>query len=220
LSRPEWGGFLLSSFGAFPFQLRKEQNWRQPGILSVAARAPEYQKSECDSNSVFPLPYFKNKHTRVAEQSLMATPRKCPVCARLERVSIAHPHRSSGKRLSARHRVLRRWRFGANGRRLPGDGCCISLAAAFHRGLVIYALNLVLVTENCRLADRWRCFVRQFIIWSPILAALVPDDLILQDVFQAELFALATLACGVSWAIVRPEHALAERLSGTFLVAE
>lgn len=100
-----------------------------------------------------------------------------------------------------------------------------AFAFAFRGGLTMKIAGVTLVTAKGRLAPRWRCAVRELVVWSPLVAFLVAT-LVLQESYPGWVFlrtatlllALLVLPVYLVVALRQPTHPPQDRLLGTYLV--
>ncbi len=100
-----------------------------------------------------------------------------------------------------------------------------AFAFAFRGGLSMRVAGVTLVTGSGRLAPRWRCALRELVVWAPLVGLLL-TTLALQHSYPhwvflrtaTTLLALLLLPVYLVVALRQPSHPPQDRLLGTYLV--
>ena len=88
-------------------------------------------------------------------------------------------------------------------------------------GLLMRNGGLVFVTRDGCLAPRWRVFVRNLVMWAPLVFSpwlVMAEDVSAAVRMTVGLAATAVYGAGVVIALKNPARGLQDRLAGTWMV--
>jgi hypothetical protein len=90
----------------------------------------------------------------------------------------------------------------------------VVLAFVFRGPVLLHLFGIAVQRSDGTPAARWRCLLRSFLAWSPLIALVFVSEL--ESALNVPLIAIAL--AGAGWSVFRPARGPADRLVGTVLV--